>query len=44
MSRDVGFRWPGPDVLVLDDGTPVYGAIPDWLVLAVWDAVTRQTE
>jgi len=25
------FRWPGPDVRLLDDYTPFYGAIPDWL-------------
>lgn len=25
------FRWPGPDLRVVGDGTPYYGAIPDWL-------------
>lgn len=48
------FRWPGPDVRVLDDGTPFYGAIPDWLFLRVRESVetwagrgmrvTRRTE
>jgi mRNA-degrading endonuclease toxin of MazEF toxin-antitoxin module len=48
------FRWPGPDVRVLDDGTPFYGAIPDWLFLRVQASVatsagrgmrvTRRTE
>ncbi|MFC3579693.1 type II toxin-antitoxin system PemK/MazF family toxin [Sphingomonas hylomeconis] len=33
------FRWPGPDVRVLDDGTPFYGAIPDWLLLRVRESV-----
>jgi hypothetical protein len=29
------FRWPGPDVRLLDDDTPFYGAIPDWLFARV---------
>lgn len=29
------FRWPGPDMRVLDNGTPFYGAVPDWLFLRV---------
>jgi mRNA-degrading endonuclease toxin of MazEF toxin-antitoxin module len=33
------FRWPGPDVRVLYDGTPFYGAIPDWLFLRVRESV-----
>ena len=33
------FRWPGPDVRVLDDGTPFYGAIPDWLFSRVRESV-----
>lgn len=33
------FRWPGPDVRVLDDETPFYGAIPDWLFLRVRKSV-----
>jgi hypothetical protein len=32
---EVAFRWPEPDVRVLDDGTPFYGTIPDWLFLRV---------
>ena len=36
VTNDVdSFRWPGPDVRVLDDGTPSYGAIPNWLFLRV---------
>ena len=36
VTNDVNsFRWPGPDVRVLDDGTHFYGAIPDWLFLRV---------
>lgn len=36
MTNDVNsLRWPGPDVRVLDDGTPLYGAIPDWQLLRV---------
>lgn len=36
VTREVNsFRWPGPDVRVIDDGTPFYGAIPDWLFLRV---------
>lgn len=33
------FRWPGPDVRVLDDGTPFYGAVPDWLFVRVRESV-----
>lgn len=33
------FRWPGPDVRTLDDGTPFYGAIPDWLFVRVRESV-----
>ncbi|HEV3052026.1 MAG TPA: hypothetical protein VGX50_17080 [Longimicrobium sp.] len=25
------FAWPGPDLRPLADGTPFYGAVPDWL-------------
>lgn len=32
-------RWPGPDVRVLEDGTPYYGAVPDWLFLRVRERV-----
>lgn len=55
VTREINsFRWPGPDVRVLDDGTPFYGAIPDWLFLRVRDSIgdwarrgmpiTRRTE
>ncbi len=56
MTNEINsFRWPGPDIRVLDDGTPFYGAVPDWLFLRVregvgdWVArsemrVTRRTE
>ncbi|OQW71469.1 MAG: hypothetical protein BVN33_15280 [Proteobacteria bacterium ST_bin13] len=56
MTNEINsFRWPGPDVRVLDNGTPFYGAVPDWLFLrvqegvGVWAArreiqVTRRTE
>jgi len=56
MTNEINsFRWQGPDVRVLDDGTPFYGAVPDWLFLRVragvgdWVArgemqVTRRTE
>jgi len=33
------FRWPGPDVRLLDDDTPFYGAIPDWLFVQVRESV-----
>lgn len=33
------FRWPGPDVRVLDNGTPFYGAVPDWLFLQVREGI-----
>jgi hypothetical protein len=33
------FRWPGPDVRLLDDDTPFYGAIPDWLFVRVRESV-----
>lgn len=29
------FAWPGPDVRPLADGSPFYGAIPDWLLREV---------
>ncbi|BCA60449.1 hypothetical protein HMP06_3218 [Sphingomonas sp. HMP6] len=36
VTNDVNsFRWPGSDVRVLDDGTPFYSEIPDWLFLRV---------
>ncbi len=36
MTNEINsFRWPGPDVRVLDNGTPFYGAVPDWLFLRV---------
>ena len=49
------FRWPGPDVRPLANGTPFHGAIPDWLLGRVQDSiaasagrgrtkVTRRTE
>jgi len=56
MTSEVNsFRWPGPDVRVVGDGTPYYGAIPDWLFLRVRESigvwagrrkmrVTRRTE
>lgn len=25
------FRWPGPDIRLVDGATPYHGAIPDWL-------------
>lgn len=31
------FRWPGPDVRPLADGSPFHGAIPDWLFERVRD-------
>jgi hypothetical protein len=33
------FQWPGPDVRVVGDGTPFYGAIPDWLFVRVREAI-----
>ncbi len=40
MTGEVNsFRWPGPDARVLDDGTPYYGAIPDWLFVRVQQSV-----
>jgi len=33
------FRWPGPDVRPLKGGSPLYGAMPDWLLAQVRDAV-----
>lgn len=40
MTNEINsFRWPGPDVRVLDDGTPFYGAVPDWLFLRVRESV-----
>lgn len=56
MTNEINsFRWPGPDVRVLEDGTPFYGAVPDWLFLRVRECigdsvarremlVTRRTE
>ncbi len=38
------FRWPGPDVRVLDDGTPFYGAVPDWLLVLVRESVAAQAD
>ncbi|WP_415643205.1 hypothetical protein [Sphingomonas antarctica] len=29
------FIWPGPDIRLLDNGQPYYGAIPDWLFAEV---------
>lgn len=29
------FRWPGPDVRLLDNGQPFWGAVPDWLLRRV---------
>lgn len=40
MTNEINsFRWPGPDVRVLEDGTPFYGAVPDWLFLRVREGV-----
>lgn len=36
-------QWPGPDGRVLDDGTPFYGAIPDWLFVRVRESVGAWT-
>lgn len=33
------FRWPGPDVRLLEEGTPYVGAIPDWLFVRVRESV-----
>lgn len=47
------FRWPGPDVRLVDGDTPYHGAIPDWLFERVRGAfagkvgrvrVTRRSE
>lgn len=29
------FMWPGPDVRPMEGGSPLYGAIPDWLFVRV---------
>jgi len=29
------FLWPGPDVRPIEGGSPLYGAIPDWLFARV---------
>lgn len=33
------FLWPGPDVRPLAEGSPYYGAIPDWLFLRMRDGI-----
>lgn len=33
------FIWPGPDVRPIDGGDPLYGAIPDWLLRDVQQAI-----
>lgn len=33
------FIWQGPDVRLLDNGSPFYGAIPDWLYVPVRGAI-----
>jgi hypothetical protein len=38
------FRWPGPDVRALNNGTPFYGAIPDWLFLRVRASIGAWTK
>lgn len=33
------FMWPGPDVRPLQDGSPLHGAVPDWLFVQVRSAI-----
>lgn len=36
------FRWPGPDVRLVGDGTPFHGAVPDWLFRKVRESVSAR--
>lgn len=39
VSEVNSFLWPGPDVRPLADGSPFYGAIPDWLFLRMREGI-----